>query len=55
MADKKKGAKSASPKDMKKTTSHSELRDLDMLDSKIEKVTGGAGKREIRVKRPRGG
>jgi hypothetical protein len=52
MADKKKGAK-ASPKDMKKTTSHSELRDLDMLDSKIDKVKGGAGKRTIRQKRGR--
>lgn len=55
MPDKKKGATNASPKDMKKTTSHSELRDLDMLDSKIEKVKGGAGKRGIRRKRPREG
>ncbi len=54
MADKKKGAKNASPKDLKKTTSHSELRDLDMLDSKIDKVKGGAGKRSIRRKRGRG-
>jgi hypothetical protein len=50
MADKKKGAKNTAPKDMKKTTSHSELRDLDMLDSKIDKVKGG-GKRTIGRKR----
>jgi hypothetical protein len=46
MADKKKDVKSA--KDLKKPATPSDLRDLDMLDSKIDKVKGGRARRDIR-------
>jgi hypothetical protein len=54
MADKKKKeAKTASAKDPKKSTAHSELRDLDMLDSTaLNSVKGGRG--IVGKKRPRG-
>ena len=47
MADKKKGAKEASAT---KGAPAAKLRDLDMLDSKVKNVKGGA-KRTIRSKR----
>ena len=47
MADKKKGAKDASAT---KGAPAAKLRDLDMLDSKVKNVKGGA-KRTIRSKR----
>ena len=47
MADKKKGSKSAPSKDAKKGAQASQLRDLDMLDSKIANVKGGQ-KRQTR-------
>ena len=47
MADKKKGAKEASET---KGAPAAKLRDLDMLDSKVKNVKGGA-KRTIRSKR----
>jgi hypothetical protein len=48
MADKKKGAKQGSAKNVKKGVPATELRDLDMLDSKTAKVKGGKAIREIR-------
>ena len=47
MADKKKGAKESSES---KGAPAAKLRDLDMLDSKVKNVKGGA-KRTIRSKR----
>jgi hypothetical protein len=49
MADKKKDANSA--KDPKTNTSPEDLRDLDMLDEKIDKVKGGRTRRDIRMRK----
>lgn len=51
MADKDKSTKDAASKDSAKSVPATELRDLDLLDEKVDKVKGGLGSRRRKMPR----